>query len=95
MSNYTRMELGRCRFCGREEAIWAENKYDADEEATEKCSCERAVRRKKFEKAYDALEAITCDKVLDKTAIDSISFMRTKLKDIEVKAQKAGNNAIF
>jgi len=34
-------------------------------------------------------------KVLDKTAIDSINFMRTKLKDIEVKAQKAGNNAVF
>ena len=94
MSNYTRMELGRCRFCGREEGIWAENQYDADEEATEKCGCERAVRRKKYEKAYDALDAITCDKVLDKTAIDSINFMRTKLKNIEYVAQKAGSNDI-
>ena len=91
---HERMELGRCRFCGREEAFWAESQYDADEEATEKCSCAQAARRRRFEKAYSALDAITCDKVLDKTAIDSINFIRTRLKNIEYVAQKAGSNDI-
>lgn len=54
----TRMELGRCRFCGHDEGVEAESQYDADQEVTERCTCPGAERHRKFERARDSLHAL-------------------------------------
>ena len=54
----TRMEIGRCKYCGQEKAVEAESRYDADEDATLTCTCAGAERHRKFERAQDALATL-------------------------------------
>lgn len=90
MTSRNRMELGRCKFCGKEQGVWAESRSDADHDVTEACDCQGAVRMRRFEKLYDSIDGVLCDKMLDSTDVKTIKYMCGKFKEIEVAAQKRG-----
>ena len=64
----TRMQLGRCKYCGHDQGIEAENQYDADEEVTATCTCAGAERHRKFERAQGNIVALAMNLQKDNDA---------------------------
>lgn len=64
----TRMEIGRCKYCGQEKAVEAECRYDADEDATLTCTCAGAERHRKFERAQGNIVALAMNLQKDNDA---------------------------
>lgn len=78
------IQLGRCKYCGKEVAIEAESRYDADQEVTEMCECPGASRHRRFEKAHESLSFIETDLRADGNAgAESIRTMREELTKLE------------
>jgi len=77
------VELGRCKFCGAERAVWAPSRYEADLAVTGECVCSGAVRARKFEKAHEALSFLESELRNEKTASSEIKEMRVKLEELE------------
>ena len=55
------LNIGSCGFCGKTIMIESSSKLDeaqADELATHRCDCERAQRKRKFDAAFEKIEAL-------------------------------------
>ncbi len=78
------IQLGRCKYCGKEVAIEAESRYDADQEVTETCECPGASRHHRFEKAHESLDILEADlRKTDDMAVKAVQKMRTDLRKLE------------
>ena len=79
-----KMELGRCKYCGAEFAIKAESQAEADEEITERCNCQGAIRHRRFERAHDILSCIEADlRANGNTGAESVKTMCEELTKLE------------
>ena len=77
------VELGRCKFCGAERAVWAPSRYEADLAVTGACACSGAVRARKFEKAHEALSLLESELRNEQKVSGEIKEMRARLEELE------------
>ena len=80
-------EIGRCKYCRREQVVIAESRYDADEEVTERCLCPGSKRAKKFERALENLEVLEIELKGDEEATRQLNTIRLTIKKMKNEKQ--------